>query len=865
MARKKINVKGIQRNVPESTVDDGACEEVINLRYRDAAWRPIGKKKKVAVTPKGYDNVWVHKGNDYEHFIAIKGTEAVWFDKETGAIKQRIDIGEKIYSVEFVGNLAVFMGETKRHTYLFYENEYVDIDDVELPHIYIKADKGRAENIVENSLYIWESVDKQKVLGRDSAALSSFRATLRGMYDSATSERNKKGFFEGHFLLCYAFRLYDGNYVKVSPISYHYFADKETVEIPGRFNDPSVSLLINESNGLVSLIARLAGIRFVCSFGNVVSKEDLEKIYKSIDIFITKPVSNIDFDSISSIRNPLGNGRSDIKKVLFEEKLSFYKVHSIPIKDAPSILEETIVFDENTLTTNPTLPTDIFYQHIDTGSVSATYNNRLLLGNVLTTLFLGYDASYFVQEFGVAQPSGRYAVTLQVELEKDGNKKIYSKTVYTDNDRGFVFNPTIGYPDSDATALTVVIVDTVRDMTFVKRFPLTASTHLNYAYYFNDKTDVITENYNMGITVNWVNYGKPILTMESSDVYLPVPFNFESSDTTVVAKNKVKISELNNPLVYPTGFTELVGKGEVLGFANNSVALSQGQFGQYPLFVFTEEGIWAMEQGSGDVLYKSITPLNREVCNRSSSITQLDRATVFTTDKGLLLIRGAEVVELSLPIEGVPERLQKDNVTYGAAVDNVKLVGLLSEHSSVPFKTYLAEAVFGYDYANRELLVGNPSYSYSYVFSLQDKIWYKAGVSYRSFINNYPKTLGVTSEGVVDVAVEDSENVAVLFQTKAIKLETESYKAVRRIILRGMLNTTKGKWSGFYVFGSYDAAKWAYLGGVQNKDEFRDMVVKTLRTDCKYFKFVFAGEVSTDSYLTYLELENMYEEQGRLR
>jgi len=38
------NIKGIERNANDINIGDGSCDEIINMRFRDGAWRPVGNK-----------------------------------------------------------------------------------------------------------------------------------------------------------------------------------------------------------------------------------------------------------------------------------------------------------------------------------------------------------------------------------------------------------------------------------------------------------------------------------------------------------------------------------------------------------------------------------------------------------------------------------------------------------------------------------------------------------------------------------------------------------------------------------------------------------------------------------------------------
>lgn len=83
MERDIIQLKGIVRNTPASSSEDGQLEEAQNLRFRDGAWRPVGD----CLPLKGYDQGestpyagkfithYIHATGDYKHLLGIKQGE----------------------------------------------------------------------------------------------------------------------------------------------------------------------------------------------------------------------------------------------------------------------------------------------------------------------------------------------------------------------------------------------------------------------------------------------------------------------------------------------------------------------------------------------------------------------------------------------------------------------------------------------------------------------------------------------------------------------------------------------------------------------------------------------------------------------
>lgn len=115
----------------------------------------------------------------------------------------------------------------------------------------------------------------------------------------------------------------------------------------------------------------------------------------------------------------------------------------------------------------------------------------------------------------------------------------------------------------------------------------------------------------------------------------------------------VKVSALDNPFSFPAAHTYCPSRSPVLALCSNTVALSQGQFGQHPLYVFTQEGIWALTvDTTGQGSYAACVPVSRDVCNGTTAVCPLDNGVAFLSSKGVMLLNGTRVKEVSAQLDG---------------------------------------------------------------------------------------------------------------------------------------------------------------------------------------------------------------------
>lgn len=217
---------------------------------------------------------------------------------------------------------------------------------------------------------------------------------------------------------------------------------------------------------------------------------------------------------------------------------------------------------------------------------------------------------------------------------------------------------------------------------------------------------------------------------------------FNSVNPYLSYLNKMFYSEVGNPFVFPVANRQTFDE-EVLACAVANRALSQGQFGQYPLYVFTKGGIYSMATTAVGT-FASVVPLSRDVALSAEAIKSIDRAVVFTTAKGVMLLSGSEVTCLSTEMNGQHYTIDPEVMLILNQDDTWnEFVPLLTD--TTPFMEFMANVRYAYDYAGGRLLCFNPSKAYAYVYMSASSTWHKislpAGVEYDAMLNSYPETL----------------------------------------------------------------------------------------------------------------------------
>ena len=214
---------------------------------------------------------------------------------------------------------------------------------------------------------------------------------------------------------------------------------------------------------------------------------------------------------------------------------------------------------------------------------------------------------------------------------------------------------------------------------------------------------------------------------------------------------------------------------EVLTFKANAKAVSVGQFGQYPLYAFCRNSIWAMEVGTGDIAFSRVSAvsINEGIINKHS-VVNIDTMIAYVTRDGVKTIPEAEQT-LSYPIQN------------SDSFDD--LLGRLNDNTRLAF---FLDKVTG----RRELWVSTDSFIYCYSFTLRR--WFTLSGTRTAFTDVDGVLTGCQNGTLYKEAGTVSNRIG-LFQTAPVVFgDQDTIKKFRRILRRSAVNAAHP--SGYSVY-----------------------------------------------------------------
>ena len=734
---KKINIRGI--NIANSDIDvpDGSCQEIINMRYKDGSWRPAGD----------VDNDWILENTSlilHKHPV-LADNIFICYDSSTDKIqKVKVDDTPHTYSdIITLDGVETFKYITHQNNFLFIvtdENIYKFIYDTTYSPNIPGTDYRLLPEIPMPEMYFDVERDSNFYAGTIGGDFDD----LIGILYSKIGERREKGFFEGQVLFRVAYRLFDGTFIKHSLPSYLKI-DYNTLIKYQQLVPSSITV-----NGYFYDIVMGKPI-FNYLFRTTEMIDDLKKyegIIQSLCLFMTKPMTSYDFEDYDKLlcfdaflgKSMIGSN-SELKE-LFEQS-AYYLVHEVKLEELTEMIAETVVLetiediDTEVIVSNELLAIDNFTHNNIWGNSIYNFNSRLHFGDTTTKLFDGYNNTYnhstlppftFGEHYIVTNCNYRMSgvsalLYFEVYIKTSEGEKI----VIVDIDAGdywvypsstgttqIAFNFIMAYPDVRAYKIKIIINYGAGIYNLLDEIELIPHKYLNLAYYVSYNSGYYDNEYKL----TKFDYGSPGT--------LPT-ITFATVSKYIYDHNRIQLSDIDNPFLYPAKNSYRIDNDDNVIRIMSSITrvISEGQYGVFPLYVFTSKGIWLMEQGEGEIVYKTKNPLSREVVHNSASYVQVEGGIIFVATDSVMFISGTTIKSISDIIEGIPASYLVGYSAYDDKINDSDLVDLSTIISTIDFRTYLASAIFCYNAYEKELIVSNASKTYSYIYAFETGVWSK--------------------------------------------------------------------------------------------------------------------------------------------
>lgn len=525
--------------------------------------------------------------------------------------------------------------------------------------------------------------------------------------------------------------------------------------------------------------------------------------------------ASVDFPSLSpdAYRNKLKNTSA------------FYKVCSLKLSDLAICSAKKLPVDKNAVyqvSLQEQMKDDYKTHNSLFAQGGYVYNHRLNLYGLKEKLFQGFSGYVMLPgQYNLKYNDSTNYQGLRYKIQKivvslnttSGTKYVESSDKFfsrQDIDGFIIGNLVKFYPDSRADKMAIFCKDySDNDAIFV--FPLEQCEELNGAMHMGDFTDIF-------LTDNFEQY-----RVDSFDYTV---------DDVVELSNKIYTSESDNAFYFPLNGINTVGIGTIQGIASTTRALSQGQFGQYPLMAFSTDGIWAMEVSSKGT-YSSIHPISREVCSNPKSITQLDQSVLFATNRSISRIAESQVVSMSDVLDGpgfnISGSLGKflnffvDAEGDSESVKTIKAqMRQLIDFTSSPIEFFQRCQVI-YDYKNSRIFCldvtqtskTSTADTVALCYSIKDNAWSTFLIqNVLTAINSYPHPYIQYRDGSVMVLdkgydYEDPTEYHGIIVTRTLKFDEDN---VPDSITGYIHSLTSGSIPIMWLYGSNDNQNWHYIG-----------------------------------------------------
>lgn len=859
----ELKYNGYSANPSDYECKDGDLALAIGVVPEDGGLRPV-LPPSIKFTLSPFERViFVHKTTEYIHYIYKSSYSLRWrTEEEYGGEIIRVRLEELvIYQISAIGNTLVILSDSGIHYALWNGDGYVNLGkNMPEPSLSFGL-RGSVIRDKETHSIKEYGTRKEYLAFKSDLEWCSGRIN-KFIADNATND----GKFVFPFFVRYALRLYDGTLTHHSaPI---------LMLAPDRLNPLVVAEYSTGVGGdgvtIAGVALRIAGM--VCQLDYITDEASIsalskwKDIVRSVDIFVSAPIytynqnaaDEVDddysinvlssggyspnlvcrclnteigddsyrrYDVLNLYKDVFGSsGQNTVKSCsifcrddnkIFEDiknESQFYLLKSINIEDLSTTRTVVDISSDylKSLMSREVMTDDYDSHDVLIPRCGYVYNARLNLANINKKLFCGFasESMFCKTSYDSSdEVNQRMFDEVYIVVKRDGREIVLGQQtercfLYINGSFCFFY-----YPDANATAAYLRFEEGTA-YSFA-RIKLNRHDFLNGAYSLTRHSS----------EWEWVDTVPPIT---SNEISLP---------------NKLYTSEVNNPFFFSVLGINTVGLGEIIGIRSAAKALSEGQFGQFPLYVFTSEGVWALEVSTNGY-YSAKQPITRDVCINQDSITQIDSAVLFATNRGIMHISGSGTQcitdTLNAPDLFSVADLPKDDALISVFNRKAHDYEQLSSEdiTMLPFLEFLSACRMIYDYTHQRIIVYNPTVRYAYVYSLKSHMWGMVLSDIEGNVNSYPEALAMALMNITVVGSDGQESTSIasalvdftqpsadcstgLIITRPFKMgEPNMYKTIDTIIQRGFLKRDNFQQ---VLYGSNDLYNWHVVWSSNDK------------------------------------------------
>lgn len=856
--RKEVILKGLTHSPSDYDCQDGELATCLNLINEDGALHPIHQPvvAEQNITLDAGDTIeLVHKVTHDEaihsHYIIRKSDDTwYWMEKGGDGTKNTIDLnGFHVNAVTAVGNIVNFVGEISIK-YLYWIDDNYQLFDRDNFNYGIKIDfkesdyhGGSAEISLGDEFWDYVTYESsssgRKITGMNVNQVSKVFNMFDAVINKTLSDKGKQ--WQKYFVFgVAAIRLYDGTYYSISNI---FKLDWNSATLASVSVDPY-------NKRFWSIGPAIATYTISANIDNL---DKISNLIQGIDIFLSKAESFVNLESAAAKYvvpelNDIDQGDMFFTMMSGKEaanaidSLSFY--HSLFISKDEFGKELQLKRVEGT---EESLPLANLYRSDLGGKCAITYNNRLHVGNV--------KEGYNVDLISNITPNRANVEELKTEgivRVKASNKEFWCKV----DDLGARLYYFVCVPILNVSEITFYL-KTGTSLFEKSTVNLHSSETTAFSFYVAGEGKENVPQF----ALPWEKSSE-----EEWNNIVSKYENYKTNTNALPYSSVVKVSEAENPLIFPAKNSVQVGSSIINALAANTRPISEGQFGDAPLYAFTDEGVWVLMLGE-EGTYIARQPANRDICSNPKGILQIDDAVLFPTERGIMMQRGRESECITDVLDDYPFDFLSiySHSTKDKTYPN-KLLALgnipESDVKYVRFRKYLEEAGMIYDYYDSRIIVFNPNYTYAYVYSLKSNMWGTMHNVFNKRVNIYPESYATDKEGkILDVYVkEPTENVPFFLCSRPLTLGHDAYKTMFDCITRGYFSSIQAGKCGMVLFGSNDLVNWYYVGSSVNM-YLRNLV----GSPYKYFRLALMGNLAPKESISALSTEFQSRLQNKLR